>query len=33
MLRFAPSKIDRVDVVMKAAVRLAASYQVMIQKS
>lgn len=33
MLRFAPSKIDRVDVVMKAAVRLAASYRVMIQKS
>lgn len=33
MLRFAPSRINVVDVVMKAAVRLAASHEVMIQKS
>lgn len=33
MLRAAPSRINGIDVVMKAALRLAASHQVMIQKS
>lgn len=33
MLRVAPGRIKGMDVVMKAGVRLAASHQVIIQKS
>lgn len=33
MLRVAPGRIKGIDVVMKAGMRLAASHQVIIQKS